>query len=282
MTAFGVGLFTGCWNTFLLVALFALIGQFTTCEALGEVIWAVNCGGGAHVDINGIHYQKDTLAVGFASDHGKNLGIRRIAMQDQILYQTERYHTGSFSYTLPIKVDGDYVIVMKFSEVWFNEPNQKVFNVMLNDKHIVVNNLDLFAVAGLGVAHDEIVPFSIKKGNLLVHDESSEFDGTLKIGFIKLDRDNPKVNAIYIIRGHVDDVPQLPPLERMDHFTPHDDEEEEDEDGQKSRSSERRRRTITETRIPDPYASEDASSMLIPVFVAIGAFIPLVFCLCKL
>ena len=31
----------------------------------------------------------------------------------------------------------------------------------------------------------------------------------------------------------------------------------------------------------DPYESDDTTAML-PIFVAVGAFIPLVFCLCKL
>ena len=34
-------------------------------------------------------------------------------------------------------------------------------------------------------------------------------------------------------------------------------------------------------RIPDPYATEDFS-VLLPVFITIGAFIPILFCLCKL
>jgi hypothetical protein len=36
-----------------------------------------------------------------------------------------------------------------------------------------------------------------------------------------------------------------------------------------------------EERVVDPYAS-DETSYLIPILVAIGAFIPLLFCLCKL
>ena len=41
------------------------------------------------------------------------------------------------------------------------------------------------------------------------------------------------------------------------------------------------RRKPSGPRVADPYAEDDSSSML-PIFVAIGAFIPLVFCLCKL
>ena len=35
-------------------------------------------------------------------------------------------------------------------------------------------------------------------------------------------------------------------------------------------------------RAKDPYTEDDISTMLLPVFIAIGAFIPLLFCLCKL
>lgn len=35
-------------------------------------------------------------------------------------------------------------------------------------------------------------------------------------------------------------------------------------------------------KVQDPYAADDTGSMLLPMFVAIGAFIPLLFCLCKL
>ena len=92
----------------------------------GEVIWAVNCGGEAHTDVNGIVYQKDYLTTGVASDYGKNLLIQRVHPNDMILYQTERYDTRNFGYDVPIKQDGDYVLVMKFSEVWFTSSGQKV------------------------------------------------------------------------------------------------------------------------------------------------------------
>ena len=95
-------------------------------ECIGEVIWAVNSGGDAHTDIHGIRYQKDPLTVGIVSDYGRSLIIQRVVPQDQILYQTERYHTDTFGYDIQIKQDGDYVLVLKFSEVWFTSPNQKV------------------------------------------------------------------------------------------------------------------------------------------------------------
>jgi len=105
-----------------------------TGSSPAEVIWAVNCGGDAHVDEYGIAYMRDPLQrVGVASDFGRSLLIQRVHPPDQILYQTERYHTQSFTYEVPISRDGDYVLVMKFCEVWFTQPNQKVMQKFMEN-----------------------------------------------------------------------------------------------------------------------------------------------------
>lgn len=248
---------------------------------LGEVIWAVNCGGEAHTDIQGITYQKDLLRVGVASDYGRSLQmIQRVLPQDQIVYQTERYHTTNFAYEVPINRDGEYVLVVKFCEVWFTEPNQKVFDVTLNGQITIIDGLDIFAKVGRGVAHDEIIPFSIKNGILRVRDETTSLNGKLLIEFVKLEKDNPKVNAIYVMRGTVDDVPRLPPLPGMEQKERGEEEEEEPDDEDSKRL--KRRHTTVEPKVIDPYAADDTGSMMLPLIVAVGAFIPLLFCLCKL
>ncbi|XP_012363319.1 malectin-like isoform X2 [Nomascus leucogenys] len=92
-----------------------------------SVIWAVNVGGEAHVDVHGIHFRKDPLEgrVGRASDYGMKLPILRSNPEDQILYQTERYNEENFGYEVPIKEEGDYVLVLKFAEVYFAQSQQK-------------------------------------------------------------------------------------------------------------------------------------------------------------
>ena len=64
--------------------------------------------------------------------------------------------------------------------------SSKVFSVQLNEQHLVVDNLDIFAAVGLGVAHDEVVPFSVKNGHLHVNKETSDFDGFLNVEFVKV------------------------------------------------------------------------------------------------
>lgn len=62
----------------------------------------------------------------------------------------------------------------------------QVFSVQLNYEHTIVDRLDIFAAAGFGIGHDEIVPFSVRKGELHVNKESSSFDGTLHVEFVKV------------------------------------------------------------------------------------------------
>lgn len=72
------------------------------------------------------------------------------------------------------------------------------------------------------------------------------------------------------MRGKVEDVPTLPPLDTE----PIEEEREEFETIPKNIRP-------GEPKQPDPYAMDD-SSMMLPVFIAIGTFIPVLFCLCKL
>lgn len=92
-----------------------------------KVLYAINAGGDDHVDIDGIHYEPDPSKIGTASDYGKHLLIiNRVPEQDEILYKTERYHTSTFGYDIPLDGDGEYALVLKFCEVYFTQPNKKV------------------------------------------------------------------------------------------------------------------------------------------------------------
>lgn len=58
-------------------------------------------------------------------------------------------------------------------------------------------------------------------------------------------------------------------------------DEEESRSRRKNKASASSSKLVDEPVVEDPYAN-DESSFLIPVLVAIGAFIPLLFCLCKI
>ena len=106
-----------------------------------KVMYAVNCGGEAHTDSNGFTYKRDPLMgkIGTASDYGKQLDIQRAPLLDKPLYQTERYHHSTFGYDIPVLEDGDYVLILKFSEVYFDAPNMKAsINMVIEVRQIVI------------------------------------------------------------------------------------------------------------------------------------------------
>nr|XP_022912662.1 malectin-B [Onthophagus taurus] len=260
----------------ILKALIAVLLIFSSCinhaVCMGQIVYAINCGGEAHTDSDGVYYERDPLhgKIGTASDYGKRFHIGRVPQNDHVLYQTERYHTNTFGYDIPLYTDGEYVLVLKFCEVYFNGPDQKVFDVVLNGDHVIISDLDIFDKVGRGVAHDEYVPFKISKGKLYYNEEeSSEIRGNrIRVEFIKGYKDNPKINAMYVVKGKVDSVPKLAPLEV-------EQVEEEPE------IIPIKNRRPSGPKQPDPYEIDDSSTML-PVFIAIGTFIPLLFCLCRL
>ncbi|XP_046904466.1 malectin [Hypomesus transpacificus] len=251
-----------------------------------RVIWAVNAGGEAHTDMHGINYKKDPLEgkVGKASDYGLRLPILRSSPEDQVLYQTERYNEDTFGYEVPIREEGDYILVMKYSEVYFAQSQQKVFDVRLNG-HTVVKDLDIFERVGHSTAHDEIVSFSIHRGKLSVQGGVSTFNGKLNVEFVKGYYDNPKVCALYVMKGTLEDVPKLQPHPGLGKREEEEEEEEEpeggEEGGKKTASAAPKYRVQSGPRTPNPYAA-DNSSLMFPILVAFGVFIPTLFCLCRL
>lgn len=76
---------------------------------------------------------------------------------------------------------------------------------------------------------------------------------------------------MFVMKGNLESVPKLPLLDEPE---PIEEYREEPEVVPKNRRP-------SGPKQPDPYADED-SSMLLPIFIAIGTFIPVLFCLCKL
>lgn len=249
-----------------------------------NILYAINCGSNGPIKINDILYDRDPLTdrVGIASDYGKQLMmIGRVSQEEEILYQTERYATTTFGYDLPVSGDGEYLLVLKFCEVYFNGPNMKVFDVVLNAEHTAVPDLDIYQQVGKGVGHDEYIYFTISRSRLFFKEEESEIrGGKVRVEFIKGYRDNPKINAILLLKGDVENFQKLEPLDSdVPDQAQLNDIESDQQEYQEIKSSKPRKPSgpIQE----DPYALDDSSVML-PVFIAIGAFIPLLFCLCKL
>lgn len=176
-----------------------------------KVIVAINCGGNEYEDSKGVTYIEDKyFNRGTASDHGLSYEIK--GTEDESLYQTERWASSTLTYSIPLTgefIDGKYVLVLKFSEVYFNEEGAKVFDVALG-KEKVIKNLDVYSRVGKAHALDEYVEFEIKDEkvyyNKKVAKGALESGDKLQINFLKGKSDNPKINAILLVKGSLSDT----------------------------------------------------------------------------
>lgn len=81
----------------------------------------------------------------------------------------------------------------------------QVFDIVLNGDIVIVPELDIFDKVGRGVGHDEYIPFTISRGRLFCNEEESDIrGGKIRVEFIKGFRDNPKVNAILVVKGKLE------------------------------------------------------------------------------
>lgn len=204
--------------------------------------------------------------------------------------------------------------MLKFCEVFFEAVNKKVFDVLLNDVHSVITDLDIYREVGHATAHDEYIPFTVSRGKLFIKDGVSEVrSGRLKVSFIKGQLDNPKINAIVLVKGaDANEFPRLPPLapqkkqlpkngndkplhvsQLLDDEEPNPKDTEDDSvnydqfeplDGQTanepSEASDRQRRT-SGPKQPDPYAS-DNSFIITILLIVVATLIPIFILKCRL
>ncbi|CAI5444546.1 unnamed protein product [Caenorhabditis angaria] len=195
-----------------------------------KVVAAVNCGGDETLGAYNILYEKDTSNAGTASDHGTQFVFPNANPKDVEIYQTERWSDSNFEYNFPLKEAGFYVIILKFSEVYFKRSHQKVFDVSINN-HLVVENLDIFQKAGgTGYGYDVYVQVKISRNEengsdeiLIGEDQVQKYYGNLKVEFLKGAADNPKINAIVVLKGKLHEMPKAP-----EPVTPTAEEEEEE------------------------------------------------------
>jgi hypothetical protein len=147
---------------FLLLLILPLISSSKLDPS--KVVHAINCGGYPYTDKAGISYSSDKFYDGGkTSDYGMNYDISNT--DDMIIYQTERWSSETITYSLPLKGDGIYTLILKFSEVYFIRANEKVFDIALGKK-TVVKNLDIYEKVGKGNAYDEYVEFILKNNKI--------------------------------------------------------------------------------------------------------------------
>lgn len=139
----------------------------------------INAGGEAFTDPNGDRWEADR---GFTGGSVYQIDAAVAAPKAAAALQTLRY--GPVSYGIAI-ANGQYTVRLKFAELYFTSPQQRVFGVNLQGRSIL-RNFDIFAAAGGFRRFIE-----------------REFPVNVSNGQIQLDlvtqREYPQVNAIEIV-----------------------------------------------------------------------------------
>lgn len=201
---------------FLLTTIHLLLPFIHASLNKNKVVVAINCG--SHVS-----YMSEDTEVNYEADKYYSTGVESALgeeyrnawpdYQDIKLYYSERYGKDeAFNYNLPlpkINKDGHYVLVLKFSEVYFDNSGHKIFDVGIGSQ-VVVKGLDIYEKIGKFAPLDVFVEFDIKNGKVLYQgiEVSSAITSNddLLVKFMKGKADNPKVNAIVLVKGNLEDT----------------------------------------------------------------------------
>jgi hypothetical protein len=124
----------------------------------------VNAGGPTYFDALNTLWSPD---YGFLQGGNYSITAAITGTNDPTLYQSEHYNTGNLTYQTSVP-NGSYTVTLKFAELYWTSPGQRVFNVQLNGTQ-VATNLDVFAVAGgMNKAYDVSYPVTVSGGQITI------------------------------------------------------------------------------------------------------------------
>ncbi|MFN8473407.1 MAG: malectin domain-containing carbohydrate-binding protein [Anaerolineae bacterium] len=101
---------------------------------------------------------------------------------DPTLYQSERYGY-AFTYTVPV-TNGTYQVTLKFAEIFWAKPGQRVFDVTINEQ-MVLDNFDILSQVAPNTALDKTYNVKVT-------------DGSIRVAFTSV-KDMAKIAAIQIL-----------------------------------------------------------------------------------
>lgn len=158
-------------------------GQEPTGPAFGPVVAvAINAGGDDFMGEDGIRYIADDY---FAAGNIHATTNPISGTDNDALYQSERWNEEALVYEIPLD-NGVYDVELKFSEIFHDAVNMRVFDIALEGER-VVESLDLVGQVGASTAYD--MTFSGVEVR----------DGALSIS-LTASVDNPKIAGIVVYR----------------------------------------------------------------------------------
>jgi Malectin domain len=138
-----------------------------------DQIYAINAGGDAITDSDGIRYQKGDSGL-INQDWGDKLDLTNIANQDQEIYKKAicTQQQTMVEYNLPLKSDGFYVLIAKFSYAWLQSRSYQ--SMTLNNEISLIYPFDVYTLCGgyFGNICDVYMYFCVSDNKLYYKDLS--------------------------------------------------------------------------------------------------------------
>jgi len=159
---------------------------FIDVRRYSDPVFTANAGGAEAFGGNGVLLSPDnSFDGGFTFSTQQTIA----GATQQVQYQTERYGR-DFGYNIALP-DQPYTVVLKFAEIFFSEPNRRIFDVLVEGSE-VLTDLDLAAEAGPFTAYEQVIHV---EG---VNDATNPDDlDRLTIDFLA-DLNNGKISAIQV------------------------------------------------------------------------------------
>jgi hypothetical protein len=157
----------------------------------GDVVFAVNAGGGEYTANDGTTYAADTNFDGGSTYAPDSLSGAEISnTDDDTLYKSERY--GSFSYDVPVD-DGEYEVTLQFAEIYHGvntdsaDVDDRVFDVNVEGGDVELDEYDIVEQTNAPLtATSETVTVDVTDGELNI--EFSTVEDNAKVSAIKVEK----------------------------------------------------------------------------------------------
>jgi hypothetical protein len=136
----------------------------TVQNTAAQDVIRVRAGGSAYTDEQGHVWAADT---GFSGGSTYSSLKAVSGTRASLLYQTVRWSNGPFQYEFSVP-DGTYSVTLKFAEVYYTKPGQRVFKVLVNGQELLPSFDPLLAAGGPDTAVDRQFHITVTGGRITI------------------------------------------------------------------------------------------------------------------
>jgi Malectin domain len=172
-----------------------------------EQIYAVNCGGLAHTDMDGITYQPKTKGHYYKTNW--RFDVDTVPSSDKLIYSSYEYasnYSNPLIYHLPLRSDGLYVLIAKFRTF---SKSVSTISMKLNDIHLI-SNVDQNHLCGENVKSCDKYFFICVSDNKLNHNNQSSLvkDNQIHVEF-SANKGFVSVAGLVLLKGSIGERQKL-------------------------------------------------------------------------